>query len=95
MTDQEIIGIAREAGIHLVTSHPMNEYDIHHSELMAFARLIAKRQREIDAALCADNCAGYNYDRGSQGPCLSPFDKECGGRHHGMTYASAILEQED
>ena len=47
-------------------------------------------EREACARLCEDNCAGYSYGRDSQGPCLTEFPKEGGGRHDGMTYAAAI-----
>ena len=50
-------------------------------------------QREEDAKLCKENCAGYEYSRDRQGPCLTEFPKECGGRHDGMTYAAAIRGQ--
>jgi len=58
--------------------------------LYLFAEAIAAAERERCAKVCEENCAGYNYDRGNQGPCLTEFVKECGGRHDGMTYAAAI-----
>lgn len=54
------------------------------------AALVAAAERERIAQLCENNCAGISYDRNNQGPCLTTFDKECGGRHDGMTYAAAI-----
>ena len=52
MTDDEIIEMAKQSGMSLTTTHPMNGYHIHHSELITFARLVAEKQIEIDAALC-------------------------------------------
>jgi len=47
-------------------------------------------EREECAKICEENCAGYSYGRDKQGPCLTEFPKESGGRHDGMTYADAI-----
>lgn len=55
-----------------------------------FAHSVAAFEREACAKLCEDNCAGYSYGRETQGPCLTEFPKEGGGRHDGMTYAAAI-----
>ena len=48
---------------------------------------------EDAARFCESNCAGISYANGNQGPCLTEFPKECGGRHDGMTYAEAIRER--
>lgn len=60
------------------------------AEIVRLCNEIARIEREECAKLCEENCAGYSYGRNNQGPCLTEFPKESGGRHDGMTYAAAI-----
>lgn len=93
MTQDETLTLAhREAWRYKKSSDPHHSdtYTFNRSTLLEFARKLVEAEREACARLCEDNCAGYSYGRESQGPCLTEFPKEGGGRHDGMTYAAAI-----
>ena len=63
--------------------------------LVSFANTVENMTIERCAKLCEENCAGHSYGGGLNGPCLSAFSKESGGRHDGMTYAEAIRALKD
>ena len=50
MTSDEIIRMAREAGIHM-GGHPMNPLDVYVDDLERFAALIAQAEREACAQM--------------------------------------------
>jgi hypothetical protein len=53
LSDEEIISAAKDAGISPLRSRVGDDFmDVMWPNLTAFARLIQKKQREIDAALC-------------------------------------------
>ena len=46
MQRDEIIRLAKEAGISMITSHPMNPFSVYPGELTRFAHLVAAKERE-------------------------------------------------
>lgn len=52
MTDEEIIKLACNCGAMWVGRSDYDGYEFTQPDLIAFARLIAKRQRIIDAKIC-------------------------------------------
>lgn len=52
MTREEIVRLAKEVGISMVTSHPMIPFSVYPSELIRFANLVAAVEREACADLC-------------------------------------------
>ena len=79
MTDEEVLEVLKQVGIvgknYTGTGDSMGKF-------IAFARLVAKQQREIDAEICQSK---YPHFDGSLHPCFLDAD-EC---------AAAILAQED
>jgi hypothetical protein len=49
MTDNEILEMAKQAGFHVIRDVI---FDCEDTELITFARLIAEKQKEIDAEVC-------------------------------------------
>ena len=51
MEREEIIRLAKEAGISMITSHPMNPFSVYPGELTRFANLIVRAAAEIGKAM--------------------------------------------
>lgn len=90
MKREDLIKLAAE-----IFDYEFRENTPQFARIERFAKRIAEHEREECAKLCEDNCAGYQYGNGPSKPVLSPFHKECGGRHDGMTYAIAIRSRSE
>ncbi len=61
MTQDEIIEMAREAASHGVEKHPSGEviYVFYNEHLMNFAKLVAAKEREACALICAQRAKDF------------------------------------
>jgi len=92
MTKKEIIERMRAFGLKGVREET-GHFFIKPELLAEFVEHEINAEREACANLCEENCAGWVYLNGKQGPCLTEFPKDAGGRHDGMAYADAIRER--